>query len=575
MSPRPSEHLLHLLHTHQRQRHFISDQAIIDIASQLKLPRAQIEAVTEFYSFFSRKPRGKFDILFSNCTSCGDLTLMQELCDKLSIKACETRCDGQVSLTDISCIGMCDHGASALVNDRPLHSLDSKRITQMAALIEADTPLDAWPAEWFEIDDHVQRTDLLLSTPFEAGSALQILAQESIDATLEKIRYADLRGRGGAGFSTAKKWKFCRESEGETRYVICNADEGEPGTFKDRLLLTRHADSVFEGMVICARIINAKQGYIYLRGEYRYLLDSLETALSARRKAGLLGNAIVGLEGFDFDIAIVLGAGAYICGEESALIESLEEKPGIPRIRPPFPVTSGYLGKPTVVNNVETLAAAAAIVLHGGHWFRGAGTWQSRGSKILSISGDCARPGIYEYPFGVTIHDILNDCGAEHTQAVQVGGPSGRLVDASHFEHRIAFEDLATGGSLMIFDDSRDLLQVIRNFTHFFAHESCGFCTPCRVGTMLLKNGMDKVCSGHATAHDLDELKSTAALVSRRSHCGLGITAPNPIRDGLKNFPQLFEQRLLHQKMEPEFDLDAALEEARQIAQRDDAEAHL
>ncbi len=575
MNQQHSDHLLHLLHAHQRQHHFISDQAMIDIASRLKLPRAQVEAVTEFYSFFSRKPRGRFDILFSNCTSCGDAVLMQELCDRLGIKAGETRHDGVVSITDTSCIGMCDHGVSALINDRPLHSIDSNKISQIAALVEAEKPLDAWPTEWFEIDNHIQRTDLLLSTPFEAGSALKVMRDESIDETLEKIRYSDLRGRGGAGFSTAQKWKFCRETEEETRYVICNADEGEPGTFKDRLLLTSHANTVFEGMAVCARIINAKQGYIYLRAEYRYLLDSLEATLAARRKDGLLGNAILGIEGFDFDIAIVVGAGAYICGEESALIESLEEKCGNPRIRPPFPVISGYLGKPTVVNNVETLAAAAGIVLHGERWFRGAGTWQSRGTKILSISGDCCKAGIYEYPFGVTINDILNDCGAERTQAVQIGGPSGTLIDASHFDHCIAFEDLATGGSFMIFDDSRDLLQVIRNFTHFFAHESCGFCTPCRVGTTLMKNGMDKVCSGHGTAHDLDELKSTAALVSRRSHCGLGITAPNPIRDGLKNFPELFEQRLLHQKMEPEFNLDASLEEARQLTQRDDAEAHL
>ncbi len=570
-----SDHLLHVLHAEQRASHCISDQAIIFIAKKCVLPRAQVEAVTEFYSFFSRQPRGRFDVFFSNCTSCGDAALMQQLCDRLNIQAGETRNDGVVSVTETSCIGMCDHGVSVLINDQPIHSLDQARIEAMALLIDAETPLNQWPSSWRSVHSHVCRSDLLLATPLPTGAALKTMVAESADETLEKIRYADLRGRGGAGFTTVKKWRFCREANDDTHYVICNADEGEPGTFKDRLLLSDHADAVFEGMTICARMIDAAEGFLYLRGEYRYLLPSLEACLAKRRRDGLLGTAILGVQGFDFEIHIVVGAGAYICGEESALIESLEEKCGIPRIRPPFPVTSGYLGKPTVVNNVETLVAAAAIVLHGERWFRGVGTWQSRGTKVLSVSGDCARSGIYEYPFGVTIADILHDCGASHTQAVQIGGPAGALLDASHFNHHIAFEDIPTGGSLMIYDDSRDLLHIIRNFSHFFAHESCGFCTPCRVGTTLLKKGMDKLCSGHSTVHDMDELQSIASLVAKRSHCGLGMTAPNPIIDGLKNFPQLFKQKLSDKTMEPAFDLDASLQEARALTQRDDAEAHL
>jgi len=227
------------------------------------------------------------------------------------------------------------------------------------------------------------------------------------------------------------------------------------------------------------------------------------------------------------------------------------------------------------VNNVETLAAAAKIVLHGHDWFENHGTWQSKGSKLLSVSGDCSRPGIYEYAFGITVQQVLDDAGAEHVQAVQIGGPAGKLIGADHFEHRIAFEDLATGGSFMIFDKDRDLLAVISNFSHFFAHESCGFCTPCRVGTSLLKNGMEKLCNGHATARDMKELQHTSKLVACSSHCGLGATAANPIRDGLKYFPQLFDNQLLHKEMEPEFNLDASLAEARAITNRDDAEAHL
>jgi [NiFe] hydrogenase diaphorase moiety large subunit len=339
--------------------------------------------------------------------------------------------------------------------------------------------------------------------------------------------------------------------------------------------LHSHADAVFEGMTVCASVIGAETGLLYLRGEYRYLLPHLQAVLAHRREVGLLGSGILNQPGFNFDIEIVVGAGAYICGEESALIESLEGKRGVPRNRPPFPVTHGYLGQPTVVNNVETFVAAAHIALRGSEWFRTAGTEKSPGSKILSVSGDCASPGIYEYPFGVSIRQVLDDCGAIDVQAVQVGGPSGTLIGKTGFNRILGFEDLPTGGSFMVFGRERDLLAVIANFAHFFVHESCGFCTPCRVGTTLLKNGMDKIAGGHGTQYDLDEMKRIGALMKRRSHCGLGQTAANPILNGLQRFPQIFEQRLAHSVFEPYFDMDAALEEARQIAHRDDAAAHL
>jgi [NiFe] hydrogenase diaphorase moiety large subunit len=247
----------------------------------------------------------------------------------------------------------------------------------------------------------------------------------------------------------------------------------------------------------------------------------------------------------------------------------------VPRNRPPFPVTHGYLGQPTVINNVETFVAAAHIAQHGSAWFRKAGTAKSAGSKILSVSGDCPMPGIYEYPFGVSIQQVLDDCGAKEVQAVQIGGPAGTLIDPTQFNRMVSFDDLSTGGSFMVFGVKRDLLEVIDNFAHFFAHESCGFCTPCRVGTALLKNGMDKIVRGHGTNYDLDEIRRIGALMKRRSHCGLGHTAANPVLDGLQRFPQIFVRRLAHRNFEPSFDLDAALEEARQVTHRNDAAAHL
>jgi [NiFe] hydrogenase diaphorase moiety large subunit len=572
-------HLLHVLHALQRQFLHISEEAVHEVAAHLDIPPSQVDAVVEFYSFLHKSPRGRLDILFSNCTSCGymadgeDLQVM--LARRLGFVAGDTRADGLVSIGQTSCIGMCDHGASLLVNGMPVVRLDAGKIASIAALVEAETPLADWPAEWFRVDDNIRVSGLLLGNAFAAGDAMRVVLARGSEATLAEITQSGLRGRGGAGFSAGMKWKFCREAQGETHYVVCNADEGEPGTFKDRILLHSHADEVFEGMTVCAAVIGAEKGFLYLRGEYRYLLPQLHAVLAHRRELGLLGSNILGQPDFSFDIEIVVGAGAYICGEESALIESLEGKRGVPRNRPPFPVTHGYLGRPTVVNNVETFAAAAHIALRGSAWFKATGTEKSAGSKIMSVSGDCASPGIYEYPFGVSIQQVLDDCGAKDIQAVQIGGPSGTLIGSTEFNRMLCFEDLPTGGSFMVFSRERDLLDIIVNFAHFFAHESCGFCTPCRVGTTLLRKGLNKFAAGRGTQYDLDEMKRMAALIKRRSHCGLGQTAPNPVLDVMHRFPHILEQRLARSDFEPYFDLDAALEEARQITHRDDAAAHL
>ena len=573
------EHLLHLLHEVQQQQRHIPRQAICDIAGRLALPISQVEAVADFYAFFSRTPRGRYDILFSTCTSCGpdhgEADLVAMLCERLGVAFGQTRADGVVSIGSTSCIGMCDQGPALLVNGMPMTRLDGRRLSALAERVEAGTPLADCPADWFAVEDHVHRRGQLLQLAWRDGDAIRASLTRGPEAMVEEITRAGLRGRGGAGFATGMKWKLCREAAGDTRYVVCNADEGEPGTFKDRVLLASHADMVCEGMTVCAHAIGARQGFIYLRGEYRYLLPALKAVLDRRRRAGLLGRGILGHRGFDFDIDIVVGAGAYICGEESALIESLEQKRGIPRIRPPFPVTHGYCGRPTAVNNVETFAAAAAIAVQGADWFAAQGSEHSKGSKLVSISGDCAAPGIYEYPFGVPLRRILYDCGAEDVQAVQVGGPAGSLIGPADFERRLAFEDLATGGSLMVFGRQRDLLAVIRSFAQVFVHESCGFCTPCRVGTSLLRNGLDKIARGHGTHYDVDEIYRLATLVKRRSHCGLGLTAPNAILDVLEHFPKAIESRLAHGGFEPYFDLDAALEEARLLAHRKDAGALL
>ncbi|MCE5182865.1 MAG: NAD(P)H-dependent oxidoreductase subunit E [Betaproteobacteria bacterium] len=586
-----SAQLLQILRDVQDVCHFVPADAIDQIAAHLGVSRVTVEGVAGFYSFLSTQPVGQYHLLFSNNITdqmLGKDELLQYLCNKLWLERSRVSEDGLVSVDNTSCTGMCDQGPAALINGWPLTNLDQNRLDLIAELIRSQKPLADWPPMLFEVVDNIRRTDALLGEACVPGAAIKQALARGAKETLSEMDKSNLRGRGGAGFKTASKWSFCHaaiaEEEGSVicdiggnpeRFIVCNADEGEPGTFKDRVLLNSYADMVFEGMTVGAYVVGASKGFLYLRGEYRYLLKNLEAVLKRRREAGLLGDNILGQTGFSFDIEVHLGAGAYICGEESALIESLEGKPGRPRNRPPFPVTHGYKGRPTVVDNVETFACSARIAEKGGAWFAAMGTAQSTGTKLLSISGDIARPGIYEYPFGVTVRQILDDAGADEPFAVQISGPSGTMISWKEFDRKIAFEDLPTAGAFMVFNRKRDLFLTAHNFAHFFAHESCGFCTPCRVGTQLQKKIMDKISGGHGTICDMEELKRLGHILKTMSHCGLGSSAANPMLDAMEKFPDVFERKLKALAFEPAFDLDGALETARKITGRDDEWAHL
>jgi [NiFe] hydrogenase diaphorase moiety large subunit len=570
-------YILQMLREIQEACDWISPEAIDGLQQVLNLPRTKIEGVAGFYAFLYTRPRGRYRVLFSdNITDrmLGNMELLRHMCEQLWVERGKTSEDGLVSIDTTSCTGMCDQGPALLVNNYAITRLDRQRADEICELIRNKVALAAWPREYFRVEDQVRRKDALLGSALAPGEALAAACARGTQKLLEEMKASKLRGRGGAGFSTGLKWEACRNAEGGARYVVCNADEGEPGTFKDRVLLAAHADLVFEGMTLCALAIGAEKGMLYLRGEYRYLLDHLHAVLERRRRAKLLGAGILGRSGFDFDIDIHLGAGAYICGEESALIESLEGKRGTPRNRPPFPVTHGYLDQPTVVNNVETFAASCLVAQRGGAWYAGIGTGASAGTKILSVSGDCARPGLYEYAFGVSVREVLEACGASDTQAVQVSGPSGICLAAAEFDRRIAFEDIPTAGAFMVFDHSRDMFEVARNFVHFFAHESCGFCTPCRVGTSLLRNLMDKLNNGHGSPYDFAEIEKLNRILQAMSHCGLGHSACNPVLDTISKFRPAYERRLQHKEFRPAFNLDWALEPARQMTGRDDAAAH-
>jgi [NiFe] hydrogenase diaphorase moiety large subunit len=347
---------------------------------------------------------------------------------------------------------------------------------------------------------------------------------------IQQILDSGLKGRGGAGFPTGLKWKYAAVEDSSEKYVVCNADEGEPGTFKDREILDRVPDKVYGGMAIAGNAIGAKNGIVYLRGEYRFLLPKLLKELESF-------HTMIRNIGYDFNIRYCLGSGAYICGEESALFESIQGDRGEPRNKPPYPTTSGVYGKPTSINNVETLVTALMIIYHGAEKYNQLGTKDSRGSKVFSVSGDTPTPGIFELELGMTVQQFVNEFGDGDAKAVQVGGASGFCVPRKKFgETIIGFEGVPTGGSMKLFNSSRSMYNVLHNYLAFFTEESCGQCTPCRVGCQQLLKGVEKVKKGEVHPTYLNELVKLADTMKIAAKCGLGQSVGNAFKSIVENF---------------------------------------
>jgi len=356
--------------------------------------------------------------------------------------------------------------------------------------------------------------------------ALKMSPDEIVSSVIE----SGLRGRGGAGFPTGMKWKFAKEEKSDIKYVICNADEGEPGTFKDREILDLVPNKVLSGMAICAHAIGAKEGFIYLRGEYNFLLKQLQETIDK------FNNSMSKI-GLDFAVEIRSGSGAYVCGEETALFESMEGKRGEPRNKPPFPTQAGYNGKPTIINNVETLVYATMIFRLGVKEFKNLGTTDSRGSKVFSVSGDTPKAGIHELELGLNLAEFVEEFGDGDTKAVQVGGASGHCVPRKHFNDTIiGFEGIPTGGSMMIFNSTRSMFNILNDYLEFFAEESCGQCTPCRVGTQQLIKGIRAVKQGEMPSDYLDQLMKLTETMKIASKCGLGQSVANSFSSIVTNF---------------------------------------
>ena len=363
-------------------------------------------------------------------------------------------------------------------------------------------------------------------------SVLEEVIKKSPQDIINEIIDSGLKGRGGAGFPTGYKWKFGAASPEAEKYVICNADEGEPGTFKDRDILLKVPGKIFAGMTICGYCIKAKNGYIYLRGEYRYMLPELQKVLDEFHE-------VIKKIGFDFHIQILLGSGAYVCGEETSLMESMEGKRGEPRNKPPFPTVEGFRNKPTVINNVETFVNVVMIQKYGVAEFKKLGTQDSRGSKVFSVSGDTPKPGVYELELGMKLSDFVEEYGDGDTKAVQVGGASGFCVPRKKFNDTIiGFEGIPTGGSMMLFNSSRSMYNVLSNYLEFFAEESCGQCTPCRVGCQQLIKGIKAVKNTTKSPEYLDTLLKLTESMRLTAKCGLGQSVANSFSSIVSNFTE-------------------------------------
>jgi len=569
--------LMDILHDIHSEKGFVLNEEMKEIALLLNISKVDVEQTLTFYHFFSENPRGKYTIYLNNslvAEMMGREEVAKTFEKATGIKFGTVSDDGLFGLYDTSCIGMNDQEPAAIINGIVFPKVTTYRVKELIRSFRQGHTVEDMINSFgggqnqselvhAMVTNNLNRRGAVIFSEYTPGEGLEKLKSLQPQDIIDEVKNSNIRGRGGAGFPTGLKWDFCSKAEGEEKFVLCNADEGEPGTFKDRVILTERPSLMFEGMIIAGYAIKAKLGLLYLREEYYYLKKHLEFVLNDFRQKGWLGNNILGIEGFNYDIRIQFGAGAYVCGEESALIESCEGKRGEPRNRPPFPVQVGYMDKPTIINNVESLSSVTKIISNGSEWFKSMGTKESSGTKLLSISGDLKYPGTFEVEWGMTINEMLEMAGATDVKAVQVGGPSGRLIGSNEFHRTICYEDLPTGGAMIVIGEDKSILDVVMNFMEFFIDESCGSCAPCRYLTVILRNKLKKIIDGKGVASDLDEIVHWGKQMKIANRCGLGQSAANPILTSIENFRLEYEAKIEKGKdFDTEFDLDSAIIES-------------
>jgi NADH-quinone oxidoreductase subunit F len=539
--------LLPALHAAQALYGYLPEPIAAEVARALHVPLADVHGVIEFYSMFYNEPVGKTVVRV-----CADPACAMRGADEV-LAAAQRKADGDVTVERAPCLGLCNVGVAVNVTNA------TRAMTFAQATPDSLDSIFALNAG--EAADYVGGDFRLLTALCGAGRATTLAEYEAGGGmvalkkviggrmppaeVIEEVKKSGLVGRGGAAFPTGVKWEGAAKASGSPKYFVVNADESEPGTFKDRILMEGDPCRILEGALLGAYAIGAHKIYFYIRGEYPAATARVRAAVDEVRQAGYLGS------GFDFDIEVRSGAGAYICGEETALFESIEGKRGFPRIKPPFPTTHGLFGQPTAINNVETLAAVPYILTHGATAFRQIGTEKSTGPKLFCVSGDVARPGLYEAPFGITIYHLLHDLAGGITggklQAILFGGAAGAFATEKDLDVKLTFEDLRAAGLplgsgvVMVFNETRDLRDVLLRLTRFFAHESCGKCYPCQLGTQRQHEILERVAAGKPQAGDVARLSDVGWTMTDASLCGLGQTAASAVLSAMKLWPEMFK----------------------------------
>jgi NADH-quinone oxidoreductase subunit F len=551
---------------------YLSDELLAEIARRLDLNMTQVTETLAYYSMLRRKPAGKYHVQVCTNISCmlrGGNEIFDHVKKRLGIGNREVQKSGTFSLEEVECMGACS-GAPALQINYDFHEeLDADKVDAILEQLEAGRIPKPVPVISGSLHPRHPDEVVVISKRFGTPDATKIdtylrdggyqalekaLKQMSPDAIIDEVKKSSLRGRGGAGFPTGMKWSFVPKDSSKPKYVLCNGDESEPGTSKDRPLLEMDPHQLIEGTIIAGKAIGSSQGYIYIRGEYRYLIDIVDGAIAEAYQRGYLGRNILG-SGFNFDLCTHTGAGAYECGEESALMESLEGKRGYPRIKPPFPAVVGLYGCPTIINNVETLSTVPAVINGGGEWYASLGTPKNGGTRLYSISGHVNKPGIYELPLGYPLRKLIYDVAGgipngKKLKAVIPGGSSCPLLTADEIDVAMDYDSVAKIGSMLgsggtvIMDEDTCMVDVARRIMHFYAHESCGWCIPCREGTTWLRKLLDRFHEGHGTEEDISLVDDLSKNMLGRTFCALGDAAALPTISIVKKWRNEFEEHL-------------------------------
>lgn len=565
------ENLIQILREIHQDQNYITPKQLEEVAQKLNIPLSRVYGATTFYTLLSPKPKGKYVLRICSSTPCymaGSENLLNYLRDKLKIQEGETSTDGLFTLELTSCLGVCAVAPAIMVNDKIYGNLDIKKLDQIIdkckrGEIEIKESTSLGADILGNKEDKVVLKNCGIINPeliedYKLKGGYTALSKAIKEMTpqevINEVKNSKLVGRGGAAFPTGLKWEFSSRATKKPKYIICNADEGEPGTFKDRLVLENDPHKIIEAMVIAGYAVGAEYGYIYIRGEYSLSKKRIKQAINKAREQKYLGENILGTK-FSFDIEIREGAGAYICGDETALMESIEGKRGEPRSKPPYPPTSGLWNKPTVINNVETLSNIPSIILKGADWFNKIGLSESSGTKVLTLLGDMKKQGAVEVPLGTNLKDIIYNIGGgiiegKKLKMVQLGGPSGSCLTPDMIDIALDYKVLSQAGLtlgsgvVLVLCEDRCIVDIVRNIARFFQHESCGKCAPCREGTNIIYRLLTKIALGKGEDTDLETLKSLGETMKDTSFCGLGQSAPNSLLNTLKLFPEEYNQHI-------------------------------